>query len=445
MSRLRERLWGWSVRGLLLFAFLIALAPLAISIPYVGVLVWSWLSFMSPHRETFSFTYDFHIVIGFALAALIGWAIAGKPKLIIRERTILLMILFVGWTAVTTATAIDQSWSYPYLIQNSKSFLLAFAVFCVLNSKTRMQSIILVIAVSLGYFAVKGFGFTLLTGGGFHVGGPGGPAIEDNNNLGLALCMSLPLLNYLRISSHRTSVSLIITFVMLATAVAVIGTYSRGGLFGLAVVSLYMWLLARHKVVITLGVIVTLIALPNLVPQAWYERMSTISTYTEDLSFDQRVQAWAVSLGVALDRPLTGGGFKATEIDEVFTKYNTRGGTRAGTAAHSIYFEVLGEHGFIGFGLYALMVIAGFRNLWEVARLARGRPDLRWIADLAGMMQVAFIGVLSAGTLLSMAYSDVFLVLIALSARMRLFVIETVSSEATLPEPSWRRLAGTAH
>lgn len=427
------------MRGLLLLAFLAALVPLALAMPYIGALSWAWLSFANPHRETFGLAFDFHIVIGVAIATMAGWIFARKPALVLADRTVILMILFVLWTGLTTATAFDTAYAYPYWVQTAKSFILAIVLLGLLNNKTRIHALILVVAVSLGYYAVKGFGFTLLTGGQFHVLGPDGTQIGDNNDLGLALAMSLPLLNYLRISSRHVLVTAVITFVIVATLVAIIGTYSRGGLFGLAVVGLAMWFRSRHKIVLTLALAGVLIALPTLVPRQWYERMTTIETYQEDESYEGRLQAWTVSTRIALDRPLVGGGFKVTELAPVFRRYNYGGTVQDGKAAHSIYFQVLGEHGFVGLAIYLALVFVGFLNLWDVISVAKKRADMRWIQDLAGMMQVAFIGVLSAGALLSMAYYDVFLVLLAMSARMRLFVREADVASAEETAPGWRR------
>lgn len=430
---------GRGVRGLLLLAFLAALVPLAFAMPYVGALSWAWLSFANPHRETFGYAFDFHIVIGVAIACMAGWFFSRKPGLVLADRTVVAMILFVLWTGLSTAAAFDPAYSFEFFIQTAKSFILAIVLLGLLNNKTRIHALILVIAISIGYYAVKGFGFTLLTGGQFRVLGPDGTQIGDNNDLGLALAMSLPLLNYLRISSRHVIVTGIVTFVMVATLVAIIGTYSRGGLVGLAIVGLIMWFQSRHKIILTVALAGVLIALPTLVPRQWYDRMTTIETYQEDESFSGREQAWKVSTRIALDHPLVGGGFKVTELAPVFMKYNYDGDIKTGKAAHSIYFQVLGEHGFVGLALYLVMVAIGFLNLWDVMAAAKRREDLRWIRDLAGMMQVAFIGVMSAGALLSMAYYDVFLALLALSARMRIFVREVDVASAEVTAPGWRR------
>jgi probable O-glycosylation ligase (exosortase A-associated) len=418
---------------------LVALAPFVLSTPYVGVLVWSWLSFMSPQRETFGDATTSPIVFVAALATLIAWLISRRPRPILFERTALLLIAFALWTGVSTLNAIDINISYPAFLKASKTFALALTVLALINTKARVQALIWVIAVSLGYYAVKGAGFTLATGGIHHVFGPEGSAIADNNTLGAALVMTLPLLNYLRLSSRRLLVSGSVSVVMFATVLAVIGTYSRGGLIGLAIVGITMWLRSRHKLILTAGVAAVLITLPAITPADWYKRMSSIESYSSDPNFAGRVEAWGVSARLALDRPLTGGGFKAIELDSVSARYSTGLSLLGGRAAHSIYFQVLGEHGFVGLGLYVLLLIVAFLNLSSVVHAAKRRADLRWMTDLAGMLQVSLITMLSVGALLSMAYYDVLIVLLALSARLRLLVQEPDTPDAASAGAGWRR------
>jgi len=427
------------VRQMLLFLVVTALVPVAIALPYVGVFLWSWLSFMNPHREVFGAAYGFPFVYWVAIPTLIAWLASREPKSVLREPVGILMLLFLIWTCVTTVAALNRDWSFPYWERNAKSFVLIFAILGMVNSKTRIQGLVWIIAVSLGYYAVKGAGFILLTGGHFRVFGPDQSMISDNNSLSLALVMLLPLLNYLRLSSKRTIVSITVAVVMVLCVVTILGTYSRGGLFGLVVVSIGMWLRSRHKTVLTLGAAAFLILLPAVIPAQWYQRMATIQGYAEDQSFEGRVQAWVVSFNIAAERPLTGGGFGATQLDSVFSQYNTRGLIRDGTAAHSVYFEVLGDHGFVGLALYLLMVAAGWLNLRYLIRLSKAREDLHWAADLGAMIQVSFIGFLVVGSLLSMAYYDVFLALVALSACLRVLVEAEAAPGAQPSSVHWRR------
>lgn len=74
--------------------------------------------------------------------------------------------------------------------------------------------------------------------------------------------------------------------------------------------------------------------------------------------------------------------------------------------AHSIYFQVMGEHGFIGLGLFLLLGLLGWIRGQQVVKRCRNDPDRKWAADLAAMTQVSLIGYAVGGAFLGLAYFD---------------------------------------
>jgi probable O-glycosylation ligase (exosortase A-associated) len=223
------------------------------------------------------------------------------------------------------------------------------------------------------------------------------------------------------------------------TIIAVIGTYSRGALFALGVSGLAYALKSRSSIIpLVLGGMV-IVALPGLVPSSWFERMSTINSYDTDSSFAGRVEAWKTSFNIAAARP-TGGGFSSVNLDWVAQAYHTPGSLTVGRAAHSIYFEVLGDHGFVGLLLYLLLIAAAWYNTSAVLSSTRDRPELDWAMKLARMMQVSMIGFLVGGGALSMAYYDGFLIFVALTASLLLLVRRPLTQDARGNLlPLWRR------
>ena len=129
----------------------------------------------------------------------------------------------------------SANFSYEIWNRTIKTLILALAVITIATNKARIHAIIWVTVLSLAYYGVKGGGFVLLTGGRHHVFGPDDTIISDNNALGLALVMALPLINYLRETSEKAWVRTCLLGAMGLTIVAIIGTYSRGALFALGV------------------------------------------------------------------------------------------------------------------------------------------------------------------------------------------------------------------
>jgi len=252
--------------------------------------------------------------------------------------------------------------------------------------------------------------------------------------------MVLPLMNYLRITTQRYWVRLGLLAVMGLTLVGIIGTYSRGAFFALGVTGLAYAVRSRAGIIpLVLGGLL-LVSLPSLVPSSWFERMSTIQHANQDQSFQEREAAWTTSLNVAKAR-LTGGGFNSIQQDWVTDTYSSPGSLRIGRAAHSIYFEVMGDHGFFGLFLYALILIAGWYNTTATLIAIRNRPEMQWAALLARTMQVSMIGYLVGGAALSMAYYDGFLIMLALTGALLLYVRKPVAAENAQIDtlPAWRR------
>src|SRR5690606_8939778 len=62
---------GSAVRDIILPLIAFAAVPAAPGRPAIGLLVWSWLGYMNPHRLTWGFAYSFPFVMISAVATLI--------------------------------------------------------------------------------------------------------------------------------------------------------------------------------------------------------------------------------------------------------------------------------------------------------------------------------------------------------------------------------------
>jgi putative inorganic carbon (HCO3(-)) transporter len=255
----------------------------------------------------------------------------------------------------------------------------------------------------------------------------------------------MPLLLYL----FNTSVNPLTRFALMSgevlCGVAVIGTYSRGGFLGLLTFALGLIALNRNKIRNFIGVAVAGVVLLQFAPEAWFQRINTIGTAEVDTSFTDRITAWKVSLLIALDRPFFGGGFHAVQDTDVYLKYGkdlARVDFMAsaplrpvGMAAHSIYFEVLGDLGFTGLALFVGMLGLAIQSCSTIRRRARGQADMAWIVDLASMLRLSLIVYMVAGAALSFAYFEGVYVLAALlSVLRRMQAVELGKRALVAPE-----------
>src|SRR5215472_2387810 len=79
--------------------------PFILARPYIGILVWSWLGYMNPHRLSWSFAYDFPYAYCIAIVTLFAVIFSREPKRIPLTGLTTLWILFVAWMGITTIFA----------------------------------------------------------------------------------------------------------------------------------------------------------------------------------------------------------------------------------------------------------------------------------------------------------------------------------------------------
>src|SRR5690348_5925315 len=213
------------MRGIALALIIFGTIPFILTNPYVGLLVWSWISYMNPHRLTYGFAYSFPWVMLIAIVTLVSLAISKESKKIPWSTVSVLLALFLLWTGFTTYFAVMQDSAWDKWQQLAKSLVMVFVTLMLVNTRKRMDWLVWVIAVSLGFYGIKGGLFTMLGGGASHVLGPAGSFIGENNSIALALCMTLPFMRYLQLHSAGKLVRVGLGVSMLLTGIAVLGTY----------------------------------------------------------------------------------------------------------------------------------------------------------------------------------------------------------------------------
>lgn len=423
------------MRGLVLLLGMTGLLSMALAQPMVGVIAFDWISFMSPQQDAWgSFGSGLPWAQLSVLATVIGCVVAKEPKrLPVNGMTILLCIfMVVCTTSAIYALGPPEIVNFWYLMA-FKSFFFMLIVAALLTNERRVHALIWVMVISLGYYGIKGGLFTILTGGNNHVVGPTDSVLGDNNQMAVALLITLPLMNYLRLRSPYHIVRVGLVAAMVLTLFAIVGTYSRGALIALAAVTLFLWWNSKNKIITGIMLAIGLTLAIGFMPSQWVDRMTTISHYKKDDSAESRLTVWRQAIGIAVARPLTGAGFHGTAIPGVIHQFYPDATPRA---VHSIWFEVLAETGFPGFFVWLAIQIVGIINVRRIRRLARGDPSKAWAYDLAHMAEVSIIAYLVGGSFLSLSYYDLyFTLLVILAATPAILQRMPVTAAAMAPEP----------
>ncbi len=383
---------------------------------------------MNPHSQGWGFARSFPFAQVIALVTVAAMVMHKEKYRLPLTPVTNLFMLFLLWMGITSAFAIHVTEIDTQLIKVLKIFGMTLVVLMLLKNREQVQAMVWTIVVSLGYYGVKGGIFTIRTGGSERVWGPSGTFIDGNNEVALALVMVIPLMYYLFLQLTKKWHRYAMLASMLLCALASLGSYSRGAALAIAAMAGFLWLKSRQKVRLGLLMVVAAPVLLMAMPPKWFERIETINTYEEDASAMGRINAWRMAFNLANDR-ITGGGFEIYD-SYVFSMYAPI--PEDIHAAHSIYFQVLGEHGWIGLVIYLALAVATWLAATSVTSRAKRDPELKWAADLATMCQVSLIGFAVGGAFLSLTYFDVPYYVMCVIVVLKILVDKEVNEKTQL-------------
>ena len=398
------------MRSLFVLLLVFAWIPAIFYAPYLGVLAWMWVSYMNPHKMAVGMVSTFPVAEVIAIATLLSWLVSREPKSLEMRPIVVLLLIFAAFTTITTVFAVYPAMAWTKWETFMKVLLFTLIAIPLVNNRFRLHAMIWVMVISCAYFAMRGGLFTALTAGAYRVWGPPETFHGDNNGIAMTFLMIVPLLRYLQIQNENRFAWACFSIAQVLTILAVFGTMSRGALVALVAMATYLLIRSRRFGTFVLIVAVGALAF-YLMPQEMKERQASTVSYQQDASAMGRLTMWKFAIDVANESPVIGGGFNIFYDGGTRLRLlprNAQGTQEEGRAAHSNYFEVLGEHGYVGLALYIAIFIAGFVSAEKTVRMARKRPDTKWAADLAYMCQFSLIAFAVAGAFLSKSIFDLY-------------------------------------
>lgn len=408
-----------SVFGSIFFVWMFVLTLLA---PFVGVLSMVVLNYLSPERSAYGLLGNLNFSMIFGVATLVSAVLVDRKKQNPVHPISILIGIFLIWICVTTqfswvdSEVVGEKWSRTFKV-------IGFSLFSItlISTRVRLEAFIWVIVLCISYYVFTGAAKTILSGGGgYTVIGNESGFLGPRSHFATAIVMIVPLVWFL---ARHTLIFEKFRFptpamagVIALSLIALVGTQSRTGFLAAAAAGLVALLRAKFKFkALALASVVGLLAF-LLAPSDWINRMQTIEQYEQDGSAMARIQSWQFAIDVARRSPITGGGFKVfvlnvpVESDEYLSSIGDGEGQNRGTRrvdrwleAHSIYFEVLGEHGYVGLMIF-LAVIASciVTCLKTIARL-RETAGMEWAVDLSTALLISFVAYCVGGAFISIA------------------------------------------
>jgi probable O-glycosylation ligase (exosortase A-associated) len=399
---------------------------------FIGLGLWVWTALFFPNGWVYGVASDLRYNLLFTVATVLAYlALKQKPKVRFGSLGALVLLFFL-WTTLSSATSIGRPdvvwdiWS-----RFAKVTLLFVFVVLIVEKKRHVDFMLWCVVLSVGFYAnLEALKF-LASGGGHKIAGMAGHVLGDRNELAVAFVMTLPVCFYLLGEygprSRVVKAGLVATIALLV--IAIVGTQSRGGFIALLALAGYLFLKTERKVFVGVLIVALGLVVAHLASSEWLARINTIESADQDASFMGRVVAWKLSFIMAMHHPFFGGGFKSLEyfpvwadLSKEFLSYpwfytgDAVPNPTAGRAAHSVYFEVLGEHGFVGLAIYLACLVSAFRKAGKAGRAAIAQHAPAWIPSLATTLQLSIFAFALGGAALSFAYFDLTFALFGLVA-----------------------------
>jgi probable O-glycosylation ligase (exosortase A-associated) len=381
------------------------------------MLVFVGLSIVGPHSMTWGVarTFPHSQVVG--VATIVGFLLWREAKRVPRGREAGIMLaLWIVFT-VSTVFALEPDPAMDRLIFVSKLLLMMFLCTAIMRTPERLHMLVRVIALSLGFYALKLGLFALATGIQQKAYGPEGTYLFQENAIGIALAANVSLLVYLlRVEGARWLRWIVVGMIGLSYP-AVVATFSRGAWLSLGAVSVLLLLNSRRRL---LAISVVLAVAIGITWQNWLvsdrvtARYETLANWGEDSSAESRLWSWEFCRRVGLARPF-GGGFELYTTGAYLRFYPEFVERWPGKVwvCHSMWMELLAEHGIVGCFLGIGLMASCLLSLRRLSREARSHQVRTRVGELAPMLAVAFGGFMVGGTFLDVAYHELLYQLIA--------------------------------
>lgn len=425
--------------------------------PFVMSLAYIWVDIFQPQNVAPAIAMMMPISMMTALVAVLAYLIGDRGKPPRLGLLTLLLVAWAAWMTLTTSWALfpDHAWKKWDWAFKTVAFttLLPF----VFTSRIRIEAALLIFVCAIMpnvlLFAVK----TALTGGGYGQqlglvpvnGGWGG----EGSTLSTYAFATLPLVSFLQrhsqIAPGRGWLRYVYWSAPALAAIATIGTFARAGIIAGLVWAAITWWHSRRKVALTFALLGGMVAILPLMGEQWTERtLTTFEARKEDSALG-RLLAWQWNWDFAMRNPL-GGGFDAYRASYAVTQRPD--GTEfsiSGLASHSIYFEVLGEQGWIGLGIFLSIFAVFFLNMMRVRYRARRREDLTWMGGLASALMQSTLIFMAGAAFSGIAHQPLhyYLIMFAVCLSAQMARVGAVSAPPVAPPeatasaaylPAWR-------
>ena len=170
------------MRDLLITIIIFGSIPFILQRPHIGIVMWTWISLMNPHRLGWGMVNSMPVAITIGAVTVAAWLMSREDKKVPWDPIVGLMVVYLAWTTFTLTLALVPDAGWQLYQKFAKSLAMIILTLILMRSEKRFVALIWIIVLSIGFYTVKGGVFTLMTGGQFTVWGPPGSVIRSSRS-----------------------------------------------------------------------------------------------------------------------------------------------------------------------------------------------------------------------------------------------------------------------
>jgi putative inorganic carbon (hco3(-)) transporter len=431
------------LRSLLLLLVYVAFLAGGVIAPFLLTLGYVWVDTFQPQNVAYILLDSAPVAMIMGAAAVGAYVCLDRRSPPTLNLTMVLQVLMGVWVTATMFWAEAPSVGWGKWDWAFKTIMFSAFVPMVIRSRVQIEAFaqVYVFALSANFipFGIK----TIISGGGYGVNlglQAGNAGLAEGGLLSTVCLMVVPLALFLgkhgQLIPQSRLMQLAYAGIAGLSVMTALGTFERSALIGLVLLGGYMFLRSPHKLRLGALFLGILVVATYVMSERWAARISTIEDYNQESSALVRLLVWRWTLGYAMAHPF-GGGFASYVIDHVELP---GGAIEFGRAFHSIYFEVLGEEGWVGLAMFLMLGFGTILSLRRLSKRVRGQPHLAWCGGLSDALQCGLVVFLSAGAFVGIAFQPMFWYTIALSVSLRQYVrrVERGAAPGIPPGQTWR-------
>lgn len=426
------------MRDLIFLAVMSAFIYYGFRAPFVMLLGYIWVDIFSPQTLAYGFLTKIPLSVIMAGLTVLSIARAMDAKgdrakaPVLSDARPWMILFFAVWMTLTTMWAEfpQQAWmKWDWAI---KAVVFSLIIPYSIKNRVQLEALVLVIIVSLcGDIVARGVKAAVSGGGyghdlGLHQGNSG---LAEGSTFALTAISLIPLIAYFYQSSRLFSgwyIKAGVAFGIACAFLAAFGTFERTAIVTAAALVVFALYSQRKRPLVLFAFLAVLAgaisAVPALMGDGWLERMNTMLD-TSETSSNGRLIVWEWTIGYANSHPW-GGGF------DIYLRNGAETVLGSPKAFHSIWFEVLGEQGWVGFVVFLLLIGTSLVSLARIAGAAKTDPSLAWASKLGGALFATITIYCVGGSFVGIAYQSLLWYYLTLSVALSISLrnVRTASS-----------------